>query len=445
MSFCRFAVVLSTIVCGASSAEAHFLFVRLLPPAEGGRYAEVYFSDEADAGDPRFIDKIAHTKLWLQTKPGAFEPLTVRQTTDRLRAFVPANGPAIVVGECTYGVLARAKQPSFLLRHYPKAVSGSADELRAFKTKDEIPFEIVMREVAGQLEFRALRKEKAIPGAAFYTVGSDLKGDKLTANGDGKATWKPNRPGYYAVYTGQTLKEPGVHQGTKYDEIREFTTIAFSWPLQSKGADADAVKLFQEATAERAAWHRFPGFTAKIEANADGRKWNGSVTINEKGVVDLDTTDDVVTPWVQEQLDSLVLHRMARPDGKPPTVRFADHDASNPLGRLVMFEGGQFASSYRVKDRQIMVVNRLLGKVNMTINVLENDLNAEKKYLPRAYLVQYWNGKTGELQRVETVQNRWTRLGEWDLPTRISVATTSSAGMSTKVMILGGHRIVDAK
>src|ERR1051325_5362853 len=82
------------------TSNAHFLFVRLVPPAEAGRFAEVYFSDQADAGDPRFIDNIASTKLWLQAKPGSFEALTVRQTPDRLRAFIPASGGICVVGEC---------------------------------------------------------------------------------------------------------------------------------------------------------------------------------------------------------------------------------------------------------------------------------------------------------------------------------------------------------
>src|SRR5438552_3873780 len=76
-------------------ASAHFLFVRILPPAEGGRHAEVYFSDQADAGDPRFIDKIAHTKLWAQTHPGKFEPLNVHKTPDRLRALLPSSAIAV--------------------------------------------------------------------------------------------------------------------------------------------------------------------------------------------------------------------------------------------------------------------------------------------------------------------------------------------------------------
>jgi hypothetical protein len=103
------------------------------------------------------------------------------------------------------------------------------------------------------------------------------------------------------------------------------------------------------------------------------------------------------------------------------------------------------ASNYRVKDQQIMVVNRAMGKVNMTITVIENELNADKKFLPRSYTVQYWTAATGDLQRTETIQNRWTRLGLWDLPTLITVQTASSAGVSVKTMTLSDHRLLRRK
>ena len=144
-------------IASADAAQAHFLFIRLRPPAEAGRHAEVYFSDQADAGDPRFIDKIAHTKLWLQTKPGTFEPLMVHKTPDRLRALVPSSGSLSVIGECTYGVL--GKKTPFLLRHYPKAVAGPADEIGALHPKAEIPFEIQLRGKGDELEFIALQRQ----------------------------------------------------------------------------------------------------------------------------------------------------------------------------------------------------------------------------------------------------------------------------------------------
>ena len=90
--------VLALGMAVGQEARAHFLFVRVGPMAEGGRSAEVYFSEQAEAGDPKFVDKIAGTTLWATTRPGVFTRLTVTKRSDCLRAAVPAGGSVAVVG-----------------------------------------------------------------------------------------------------------------------------------------------------------------------------------------------------------------------------------------------------------------------------------------------------------------------------------------------------------
>ena len=107
------ALFLVLLLACPALTEAHFLFVKIGEFAEGGRSAEVFFSEQAKAGDPRFIPKIAHTKLWIQTKPGEFRELKVQAGADRLRAILPAGESIGIVGECRYGVLSRPKQPPF--------------------------------------------------------------------------------------------------------------------------------------------------------------------------------------------------------------------------------------------------------------------------------------------------------------------------------------------
>ncbi len=126
-------------------------------------------------------------------------------------------------------------------------------------------------------------------------------------------------------------------------------------------------------------------------------------------------------------------------------LRFADDHVDHPLGRLLVFEGGEFATSYRVKDRQITSVNRLLDGKNMTITVLENQQNAEGRYLPRNYLVQYWDEATGNLQRAESVQDRWTRVDRWDLPSEHVVTVSTSDGFKVRAMRLSDFRIAGSK
>jgi hypothetical protein len=430
----------------APAAQAHFLFVRILPPAEGGRFAEVYFSELAEAGDTRYIEKIAHTQLWLQATPGKFEPLTVRKTPDRLRAYMPGGGSVGVVGSCTYGVLTR-KQTAFLLRHYPKAVSGRPEDLNQLEANGKIPLEITATFAADGVRLVALLDGKPMPGAEFNTVDADLAGVKLKANEKGEVFWKPKSSGVQAVYTYNTRKEAGEFGGKRYTEIREFATLAFTWPLVRTDADAAAVALFQEAIASRAQWEKFPGFRAKIEGNLEGRPFTGTVAIDAKGTIDFADDDSsqqaALGGWVEEQLGSIVLHRLpGSPSEKAPVIRFAEGKAEHPLGRLLIFEGGQFASSYRVKDKQIVVVNRRLGKENMTITILDNDRNPEGRFLPRSYTVQYWDAASGRLLRTEAVQTRWQRMGDWDLPTLHQVTVSGDAGLGTRTFTLSKHELL---
>jgi hypothetical protein len=428
-------------------ARAHYLFVRILPPAEGGRAAEVYFSEKADAGDPRFIDKVAPTKLWVQAEPGSFRPLEVVKGADRLRAHLPGAGSVAVIGELDYGVLARPSQTPFLLRHYPKAVAGKPDELNRLRPRQETRLEIVPQFANDHVLLTALRDGKPLAGAKIQTVDVNLVGDEFTTDQQGQVKYAPPSTGVYSVYTQFVDKIPGNHNGHAYEEVREFATLAFNWPLARSDADPAAVKLFEDAVAARAKWQSFPGFTASVEGDVEGRSISGDITVNADGSVLVTAADEPVADWVREQLQSISMHRIARETSgdAPPIVRFADEDEDHPLGRLLEFDGGQFASSYRVKDGQLTVVNRNFGQQDMTITVLDTDRNPEGGYLSRNYTVQYWDAATGRLDRTESVQDRWARVGAFDLPRGHTVSTAAAGGLSVRSFTLSGHKLLKTK
>jgi uncharacterized protein DUF3386 len=232
-----------------------------------------------------------------------------------------------------------------------------------------------------------------------------------------------------------------------YSEIREFATIAFRWPLHRTDADPEAVALFQKALAARATWDQFSGFSADMSGSFDGREFSGQARVDANGDVTLKLDEGVAKAWVEEQIRSLVMHRLpaGQSDAKPPILRFADRDTAHPLGRLVVFDGGQFASSYRIAGDQITVVNRNLGERNMTITVLENTKNADGKQLPQSYTVQYWNAQDGTLERSESFSNRWTRVGRFDLPASLIVTSASKAGLSVRSIQFANHHVSKAK
>jgi Protein of unknown function (DUF3386) len=435
------ALVLTALFAPCSPARAHFLFIRINEPAEAGRTVEVFFSEKADAGDPRFIGKVAGATLTVQSAPGKFQPLTVRQGADRLRASLPSSGPVSVTGFLEYGVLKR--EVPFLLRYYPKAVAGDAAAVAALRPRAGAPLEIDATFAGDHVTLSLLRDGKPVPNTAFTTVDDDLVNEEVKADAAGKAVWKPPSPGFYCVYAKSVLKTPGEWKGKAYSEIREFATMAFCWPLARTGADPEAVTMFERALAARAMWDQFPGFSAEVSGSVDGRAFFGKTTIAATGDVSLELDDNAVKSWVEDQLHSIVTHRLAPPknEGGPPVLRFADRDASHPLGRLLIFEGGQFASSYRVLDDRITVVNRNLGGRNMTITVLDDVRNAEGKQLPQSYTVQYWKAENGDLDRTESISNRWTRVGRYDLPASITVRTASKAGLTVRNLVLTKHKL----
>ena len=423
----------------ASTAHAHFLFLRITEPAEGGRFVEVYFSDHADAGDPKFVEKISDTQLWRQSSPGEFQPLRVRSARDRLRAFLPDSDAACVVGKLEYGVITRGVP--FLLRYYPKAVSGSAEELSRFKSCSQVPVEILAEADGDEMVLTAIHKGKPVAGATFTTIDEDLQNVELKADDAGRVRWKPSATGRYCAYVKVTQPQTGEYKGLHYDEIREFATLTWNWPLVPAQDDPEAAKLFDRAVAHRAAWKDFPGFSANVKGSVDGRDFDGSAQVDAQGNVTLRIDEKSAEGWLEDQFRSLVTHRRPAPRTSAK-FRFGDEDEANPLGKLVILSGSRFASSYRIRDDEITVVNRLIGPENMTITVLGTEENPEHHYLPRAFAVEFWDAVSGELLRTETTQNRWTRVDGYDLPTEITVTTASSTGLTVKSCRLSQHGLL---
>lgn len=437
-------VVMLSVLGFVQRAHGHFLFTRICPPAEGGRVAEVYFSEYATAGDPRYIEKVATAEFTLQTPGGSSRPLPMRKMSDRLRGHVPVSGSIQVSGKLDYGALDRPGAPTFLLRHYSKAVAGTAEELNSLKPTGT-PIELHASFQPEQIVLTALLNGQPLANARIDTVDADLAGEELTTDAEGKATFKPGGPGVYCIYVGHTLSMAGEQQGKAYKEIRQFATLTFSWPLAPHAADAEAVALFEEALAQRANWADFSGFTADISGDMDGRPFSGTVAVAADGAVEVDLGDEAaLVDWVDDQLESITMHRAASQspatDGTKPVLRLADNQSDHPLGRLLAFDGGHFATSYRVKDKQITTVNRVLDGQNMTITVLENDRNAEGKFLPRTYVVHYWDEASGNPIRSETVQDRWVRVGNWDLPAQHTVTDASTDGFSVRSFRLSKHQ-----
>ena len=167
-----------------------------------------------------------------------------------------------------------------------------------------------------------------------------------------------------------------------------------------------AVAVLAAAREHRSVWTKdFPGFKADAVVTIDGETKRGKLKIDAAGSVELAMPDSKPADWARDQFESMVQHR--KPDGQVAEgkVVFADDDTANPQGRKIML-GDDRRSSYRIKNNAIMEVTRGGDPLWFTISVLEVQWNPEKKYLPRSFVINYFDTKSGQLRESRALPQR---------------------------------------
>jgi hypothetical protein len=203
----------------------------------------------------------------------------------------------------------------------------------------------------------------------------------------------------------------------------------------------EATKLLADARAARANWDNFPGFQANVEVNIEGKVHKGPLTVSSDGKVTLKIDDPEAAKWAERQLSSLVGHRLDNSNDANTPCAFADDNTHHPLGRAIQVLNDEFHSSYRIRDRQVIVVNRTQKESRFTITVLENRLNENKQYLPVSYVVSYWDVKGETLKRSDTHHHTWKRVHTFDLPLELLVVSATPTKQEARSLKLSGHRL----
>jgi hypothetical protein len=204
-------------------------------------------------------------------------------------------------------------------------------------------------------------------------------------------------------------------------------------PAAKPAADAEATKLLADARAARANWDAFPGFTADVEVNVEGKVSRGTVEVSPKGPHVTLTVEGDAKDWARRQLESLVSHRLDDSTTLTTPCAFVDTVTDHPLGRAIRVLNDENHSSYRIRDRQVIEVNRQMGPIRFTISVLENRLNEEKKFLPVSYVVNTWKAGGG-LESSVSHHHTWERVGRYDLPRQVTMVTATPKGQETRTI-----------
>jgi hypothetical protein len=439
----RWLMALAVLLLVTPFARAHFIFI--IP--EGKEGAKLVFSDglEADANVP--IDALKQVKLWIRDVDGKLTTPDWKKADNSLVVGRIGEGPREVAAACRYGLLTREGK-TFALFYYAKYLPAG---LKGAKPWDLLTLDILPTEAG---KFQVQFQGKPVKGAEVVAIvpGGKKPAPAMTDD-NGEVSVDTAAPGLYGLRARHIEARAGNTDAGRFEEVRHYSTLVFTVSKAGAARDADnlvalkdvaadpaATKLLADARAARANWDKFPGFSADIEVNVDGKVSKGRVSVDAAGKVMLEEVDKAAEGWVKRTLASIVGHRLGGGAGHETPCAFADNDAHHPLGRLINVLNDELHSSYRIRDRQIMVVNRTTPESRFSITLQENRTNVEGKFLPASFVVHYWDAKSGELTKTEANLQTWTRVSHYDLPVTTRVITATKE-LSVKSLTLSNHKL----
>jgi hypothetical protein len=451
------------LAVAVTPVRAHFIWIVPDKLEEDRTTVRVIFSDSLEPDSPDLLAKIARTKLYVCGRDGRSAPLDLGDGKEGARIVtLEGKGPWEVFGECRYGVVQRGADKPFLLVYWPKThVRRSSAEPLPHRKDREQSLEIapVPNERA---TYDVLWKDEPLPGAEVAVVAlGETKAREMKTDSHGRITLTGTKGGIYGIRARHVEDVQGTEDNKPYAAVRHYATLVVELsPEPSSGAaprkqvpgearavanaDPDATRLLAEARAARASWTNFPGFTADVVVNLDGHSVSrGRVEVKADGKVTLELGDKDAATWARRELGSIVGHRLGGAAEAPTPCAFAD-DEANPLGRAIRVLNDEYHSSYRIRDRQITVVNRAMPQagIRFTITVLENRRNEEGNFLPVSFVVNTWDQKTNALQSSEAQHQTWVRVGKFDLPQALLVVTAKEGKQEARSLKLSNHQLL---
>jgi uncharacterized GH25 family protein len=448
-----FSIIAAFVFC-VSTAQAHFIWLDVKPGSDNAPQAQLYFGEQPGPGEPHLIGKVAHTKAWVRSADGEPKNLGLVKPEEKdaaaLTAACPQQGATSVEAVCDYGVYSHGG-PGFLLQYYAKHLNGDWTNADAKLARAEkLLLDVVPAVSKDGIAFNVLYQGKPAVDKEVIVIDPSEKQHDLKTDSTGKATFDSIEPGRYAVRAAYIEDgKGGERDGKKYSQTWHYTTLTFDVPgtpkakTAAKAADPNAIDALARARAGRAMWEKFPGFKADITVTAEGKNISGKVSIDPNGAVDLNFPKSEIADWTEEQLASLVQHRMPNGEVSEGNVTWAEEENTHPLGRKIDLGDPKLQSAYRLKDDVIMEVNRTAGpNMRFTISVLEIVHNAEGKYLPRSFTMNFFDKKSGEVKISLAYFNDWQRVGTFDLPKTILEIDTRNGKSTTRQMAFSNYELL---
>lgn len=181
-----------------------------------------------------------------------------------------------------------------------------------------------------------------------------------------------------------------------------------------------AREVFRAAYENRYTWDAdFPGFRADVALIQGDTTHRGIVQVNaDLSIAVSGLSDESVRSALAARLRDLVTHRQRSPfeqiHGKN-TFSFGQTDADGAVEILVT--GEAMGSRYKVRDRQIVLVHRVMGRMAFTITHSQS-LNTPQGYAATHYQAVFSHPETHAVLRTATFEDTYEPIEGYYLMTR---------------------------
>ncbi|MCA9006962.1 MAG: DUF3386 family protein [Planctomycetaceae bacterium] len=208
--------------------------------------------------------------------------------------------------------------------------------------------------------------------------------------------------------------------------------------VSNPGKEA-ATELYQKVREARATWRDFPGFTADVLIQYNGKSTTGKLTADKDFKLKLTLEDESLSEWSLPKLNSVIGHRKYHKQ-EPIPATFADDEVNHPLGRLVNIDGKNV--SFRLQGDVMTEVHRRSDKSWFTISTLDVWHTKENEVLPRDTSVIYRDPKSGAITANRSNTFAFTRIGNFDLPyNMLTVETGENFERNVGSIKLTNHKL----
>jgi hypothetical protein len=229
--------------------------------------------------------------------------------------------------------------------------------------------------------------------------------------------------------------------------------VGLSWPIAAGAAPPDntlpenasqaliadasrptARQVFEDAYDHRYTWdENFPGYQAEASVTHLGELDHGIVRVMPDLTITLTNFEnEVVEDIVRAELEMEAVHRQRVPFAErhqQQSFEFIPEDDEETAH--IRESGTGFVAYYKVRDRKVVQVERVLGDVAVTVNTL-GWITPPEGYLPAHFQVFFKDPESGEILQQRDVRDFHEKIGGYYLLTKRGIRIGEKLGAREK-------------